>query len=501
MPIEVKEKTHAKLGPSGWDRWGTCPGSVPLTDDLPRTSNDYADEGTAAHELLNDCIVGGFDAEDLLGREYIVGGKLWVVDMDMADAVNTALGWIRDELDEERGDVIMSEQEVPIAHLTGETDATGTSDIIGIKDGGKTLVVMDYKHGKGVQVYASEKHDVIKDSDPDVFPAICDSNGSVVLAYCRKCKRGEVELDKGCLPNGQMAMYALGALELVRPFYDQIEKVRMVIMQPRIDWHDEFEMPVDELLAFGERVTEAAGRAELNRQMAAEGQEVDLVVSDKGCKFCDAKSFCPAMRNLMSNTLAVASSADDFDDMTLPKKAASVVIDQTIPADKLAEMMRAFPMIEAIIKDVRAEVERRLFDGEEVPGFYLGQGKKGNRKWRDENEAGIELTKRLKVDEAFTKKVISPTQAEKKLKDKPKIWAKIAPLITQEDGKPSVCREGDGNPPFQIGNSADAFDDLTTGQPVIEAPADNPFADEKPLYERMKDIANGGAPADDNPFA
>lgn len=37
-------------------------------------------------------------------------------------------------------------------------------------------------------------------SDPGYFPAFCDSNGSVVLAYCRRCHGGEIELeDQSCV--------------------------------------------------------------------------------------------------------------------------------------------------------------------------------------------------------------------------------------------------------------------------------------------------------------
>ena len=94
MAVHVAEKPHAELGPSKWDQWGTCPGSIPLTAGMPNNSSAYAREGTAAHQLLQDCLEGGFDAEDLLGREYEIEGEVFIVDMDMADAVNTALGWV-----------------------------------------------------------------------------------------------------------------------------------------------------------------------------------------------------------------------------------------------------------------------------------------------------------------------------------------------------------------------------------------------------------------------
>ena len=47
---------HARLSPSGAEKWMTCPGSVALEADEPDTSNDYSDEGTAAHFLASACL-------------------------------------------------------------------------------------------------------------------------------------------------------------------------------------------------------------------------------------------------------------------------------------------------------------------------------------------------------------------------------------------------------------------------------------------------------------
>ena len=40
------------------------------------------------------------------------------------------------------------------------------------------------------------KHVLFKTGDDDAPSAITDSNGDVVLALCRNCHRGEVELDE-----------------------------------------------------------------------------------------------------------------------------------------------------------------------------------------------------------------------------------------------------------------------------------------------------------------
>lgn len=459
MATHVTEKTHAELGPSKWDQWGNCAGSIPLGADLPNVSSRYAREGTAAHELHANCLDGELDAEDLLGKEYEVEGEIFVVDRDMTDAVDAALNYVRDTVQPERGDILLVEQGVPLQQLTGEQDAEGTSDVIAIVDGGKTMVVMDYKHGQGVKVYASEK------------------DGS---------------------PNGQMAMYALGALSKYGLIYDEVEQVRLVILQTRLEHIDEHELTVEELEAFGEKVTEAAGRVEINRQRFHEsGGDVgvlDLNPTDKGCKFCKAKVRCPALKALTSNALSIASNAEDFDDLTLPKQASSVVVGAELPAEKLAEVMRAIPLVEDYMKAIRAEVERRLLAAEPVPGYYLGIGKAGNRKWADEEVALKEMTKsgRLKMAEATVAKPISPTQAEKLLKARPKIWSQIAPLITQSEGGPSVCRDGDANKPYILPSSTpEDFDDLDA--PEVDAAALLLDDGEELLVDKMQRIANGAA--------
>jgi hypothetical protein len=458
MSTLVAEKDHAVLGPSGWSTWGACPGSIALSEGIANTSSTYAKEGTAAHALAESCLQSGLNAEDFIGQHFEVEGETFTVDMEMADAVNTHIAWVQQYIDPSRGDVLLLEQSVPIGQLTGETDAEGTSDVVGICDGGKTLVVIDLKYGKGVQVYAGER---CKECHGNGY------SGGIVPKEPELCDACEVCHGSGCdTPNGQLAMYGLGTLEKLNLVYDEIERVKLVISQPRLDWIDEHELSVEALLAFGEEVTLAAGRVALNQQRYVMGDDIELNPGEKQCKFCKAKAICPALKEAVSRSLSIVSNASDiaeFNDLTLPKQAASVEINPEVPGEKLAEVMRAAPLIETMITAVRAEVERRLFAGQPVPGFKLVQGKKGNRQWTDEEAAAEALTKpgRLKASEAYKKTPISPTQAEKKLKGRPKVWGQIAPLITQSPGKPSVAPESDPRPVYTNASAIEDFADLT----------------------------------------
>jgi hypothetical protein len=144
----VVEKDHAVLGPSGWATWGSCPGSVPLSDGIVEKTSSYAKEGTAAHALLEECLIDGLNAEDKLGERYEVEGESFEVTNEMADAVNSSIDIVRSYLDE--GAIMQVEQQVPIAFLTGETGAEGTCDVAILCEGGTHLVIIDFKYGAAI---------------------------------------------------------------------------------------------------------------------------------------------------------------------------------------------------------------------------------------------------------------------------------------------------------------------------------------------------------------
>lgn len=431
MSTTLIEKPHATLGPSGWDWWSNCPGGPVLAEGRPNPTSIYAAWGTVGHELAEYCLTNECDAESFVGQVFTVGDEKHrsEVDMEMADAVNEAISHARLFIPD--GSILMAEQEVPIGHLTGETGATGTADVIGIVNGGTRLVVVDFKFGKGVQV---------------------DAEG-----------------------NGQGRMYALGALEKFGPIYDEIAEVEIVIVQPRIDHVTSEVLTIDELQEFADEVTLAAGRVVLARAAEPPYDVTDhLTPGEKQCKFCRAKAICPALKAEVESSMALVSGgAGDcgFEDLTMPKKAAGLVPAADIDNEKLAEAFRAIPLIEEWVKGIGAEVDRRLLEGQKIPGLYLGEGKKGRREWADPLAAERELKARYKVDEMYEKKVISPTKAEKLMKDKPRIWAKVVQTvgILQPDGKPKVCREGvDKNKPYAL-PSPDDFEDLTAGEIATES--------------------------------
>ncbi len=170
-----------------------------------------------------------------------------------------------------------------------------------------------------------------------------------------------------------------------------------------------------------------------------------LVPTEKGCQWCKAKPTCPAIRNKVLT---------DFD----------AVIPETAEPDDLARVMNNASLIEAWIKSIRAEVERRLMAGTPVAGYKLVQGKRGNRQWGNPEDAEAKLkAMRVKHDQMYDYKLASPTSIEKLVKAEeigPRQWIKIQELITQSEGSPSVAPESDKRPALKSSADDSDFDKI-----------------------------------------
>jgi len=393
---------HASLSPSGASRWMACPGSVVLEEPFPDEDSVFAAEGTAAHIIASRCLVEHTSARAYLGETLKISDRWsFVVDTPLAGYVDDYVKLVREMAE---GKTLLVEQRVPIGHITGEPGAGGTSDAIIIDAKNRHITVIDLKYGVGVAVGAQE--------------------------------------------NPQLQLYALGAIRLCETLAE-FDSASMVIHQPRLNsvsqWED---VPVSELERFAEAVAAAGDTTrEAQRRHADAGVDTAdwaaayLHPDEKACKWCKAKATCPALTDLVIETTGAATAADFAD--FVPEKPGKQTGD-----NYLAIAMGKVALVEQWCKAVRAEVERRLVAGEKLDGWKLVEGKQGNRVWTSEPEAEQVLKKlRLKTDEMWERKLITPTGAEKLLKkDRPKQWTALQDIITRAAGKLSVAPATDPRP-------------------------------------------------------
>lgn len=180
--INHTARAHALLSASAADRWMHCPPSARLADQYPQTTSSYAEEGTRAHEIAEQCLQTFIDGT--LEPNY-AGDDLRIWE-ELQPYFNWIVETFNDYKSKSEDTLMLLETRVDFSNVV--PDGFGTGDVIIIS--GATLHIIDLKFGKGVPVEAAL--------------------------------------------NPQLMLYALGALNLFEDLYD-INLVRMTINQPRLD--------------------------------------------------------------------------------------------------------------------------------------------------------------------------------------------------------------------------------------------------------------------------
>lgn len=414
---------HARLAPSN-HRWPHCAGSVREEERYPDIAGEAAIDGTGSHVLLELCMKNNVDAanflDQVIGVNHPYKPNGWHVMQDRVDRVQMALDYIKRrkvELKKQFPDCqiqVFSETKADPGGAFGRDDWNGTCDITFIvKQVTLNQVyfveVADYKDGRG---YVSEK------------------NNSQLISYLF----------------GQMRHYIGSGENKVAPFNaENIPNCRMTIIQPKTDpviryvcsTRYEDMMSTQAVVMFAEDLAQAAARTDNPDAPLTPG---------KHCQWCKANpkrgGHCTAESNQSIEVVnTMTTEIANVNGQSLFEYIGKAVADpKSLSEEQLADLLDAEPGIQNIFDKVREEIQERIKQKIDVPGYAMEPGKGSNEYAVDEDEVVKKLkSARLKATDIYEKKLISPAQLMKHPKLKPEQKERLKEeLIKYKPGKKTL---------------------------------------------------------------
>lgn len=379
---------HARLSASGAYRWMACTPSVKLEEGFPDKESEYAEEGTLAHaiaELIIRYNNGEFTKRTFTTRmDKLRKNGLYCKEMEeyISDYARTV--WeIFNEAKASCPDArLLPEQRLEFSEYVPE--GFGTADVVIIAD--DIVQVIDLKYGEGVGVSA--------------------------------------------VGNPQLRLYGVGAYLEHSMLYD-IRRVKMTIIQPRLENVSTEELAAEELLSWAG--TEVKPKALLAMEGGGEYQAGDH------CRFCKAKAVCRARADYNLELARLEFKAPD-----------------TLEGQEIGEVLRKAEALNAWAKDVQEYVFRRaLDDGVKYEGWKLVEGR-SNRKYADKLEAEKAL-----LDAGYRREEVTATEllgiaAMEKVIGKKAFQEILGCLVIKPKGKPVLVPESDKRPELGTADSAKA---------------------------------------------
>lgn len=387
MTISHTERPHALLSASGSHKWLVCTPSARLEEQFPETHSSYADEGRLAHEIA-ELKLRKYFIEPMGPRAFSNRLKKFkespLFQDEMLRHTDTYLEYIQAVVHGFTSPPYVA-VEKRIDYSAYVPNGFGTGDCIII--GGNTLHIVDLKYGKGVQVSA--------------------------------------------IGNPQMRLYALGAYTEYSFLYP-IERVKMTIIQPRLDQISEDEMTIEELLAWGESIKPIA-------QKAYNG-EGDFVPGDH-CRFCRARATCRARKEYYDQL-------EDFKRMKPP----------LISNEEVGQILERARGLAKWVAELEEYALAECLKGNEIPGWKAVEGR-SSRQYVNQDEA-FAVLKAAGIDEAllYERRPLSVAQVEKVLgKAEYRKLLEEPGLVKVEPGKPTLVPASDKREAITRPSAADDF--------------------------------------------
>ncbi len=375
----MSPKAHAVLSASAADRWMHCTAAPRLEAQFPDGGSNYAAEGTLAHAI----------AELKLRKALItpMGPKKFgealkklqadpLYDPEMLAHADAYVDYIKGIVHSFPYKPYIA-AEVRCDLSTFIPEGFGTSDCVVI--GGNDLYVVDYKYGRGVQV---------------------DAEG-----------------------NPQIRLYALGALEANRMFYD-IHTIHMVIFQPRLDHISTAEIGRDALLDWG--------AFEVRPKAKAAFDGVGDYRAGEWCRFCRARGQCKAQSDQQLQVFR-----EEAGDPALMSGADYAAI---------------LPELDALRKwadQVSDAALTRLLAGKDIPGYKVVEGR-STRQFTDQEAAFATLIAAGTPEAVLYERKALTLAAAEKVVGKAHFAELVGGYIDTPPGKPTLAPQSDKRPPYTL---------------------------------------------------
>lgn len=380
---------HARLGPSGSARWVGCPGSVREEANYHDIAGEAAIDGTGSHLLLEMCLENNVPAiqydQQIIGANHHDNTSGWLVGIDRINRVQMCLDYVQRR-------VIELKAEYP---------------------------------GSTVTVEAESKSDPGSAFDRDDWWGTCDititcSRGETAL-FIEACDYKDGRGWVNAKDNSQLVSYLFGKMlpyvdDTLAPGY--VKNCRMTIVQPKTNPVIRYQCSTrpDDNISPASVIAKAV---EMNRAATATDDPNAPTRSGKHCQWCKAnpKRGGHCVTATEESIKVVTDMSTNLVSPSLPmfEQISKVIADpKSLTSDQLSELLSAQDALMAAFDACKTEIQARIEAGEQVNGYAMQPGKM-TRKWNEPEEEIVKKLKsrKLKLDDIYPKKLISPAQAMK----------------------------------------------------------------------------------------
>lgn len=351
---------HAKKSLSASPRWSRCPGSIREEERYPNTSSSASVDGTGSHVLL-ELILNG-DLREVRGGRF---------------AKTTS--------------------------YLGETVGLGHKDkpegwVVDAERLARVMVAVNYVEQRledlapDVILRTESKTDPGKKYDIDDMWGTVDITligGSVLEVIDYKDGRTYVSEN-----TEQLLGYSDGQIEYAKQNFFNIKTVIKTIIQPKTK-------EAIRSVTHTREQNDKMAKELANAALLTEASDAELIPGTYQCKWCKHKPNCKARSQIAVNTI---------NGPVEPVKMTN---------EQLAAANDAIPFVDSFVDSLKKEAEKRINEGQTVPGYEVSFGRKKNRVWIDEIVAEKKLRlmtvggKRLKHAEYVSRELISPSMVLK----------------------------------------------------------------------------------------